>query len=379
MTLTDDIKREIRERVDLAHLIGGSVKLAKAGAEFKGLCPFHNEGSPSFHVVPAKQMFHCFGCGKSGDCFDWVMERQHISFPDAAKMLAREVNVTLPEDPAGRFYQPRVHGRTVEPEPEIAGEKDAPPFEAAESASQPTGSPSPRKGLDPERYEPIPEGGRVWRYLTETRGLNEGVIPVYGLKQLKDPEVHRYLSWLYKKGEITAEEGKRLREGGALTFPYHDRRVRKDRKTDEDRVEWRWLFSKILCVERLEKPETDEDTGETRIKRKKVEWRDPSGAPSILFGAQAVPITARRIIICEGEMDALSWRTYGEEAVSVPNGAGSLGWVTACWDWLEQFETVLLSFDEDGAGQRAVKEAVKRLGIDRTGIVRLPEKETTHP
>jgi DNA primase len=115
MTLTDDIKREIRERVDLAHLIGGSVKLAKAGAEFKGLCPFHNETSPSFHVVPAKQMFHCFGCGKSGDCFDWVMERQHISFPDAAKMLAREVNVTLPDDPAGRFYQPRVHGRTVEP------------------------------------------------------------------------------------------------------------------------------------------------------------------------------------------------------------------------------------------------------------------------
>ncbi|MBB4211784.1 DNA primase [Rhodothalassium salexigens DSM 2132] len=88
---------EIRERVPLADVIGRSVKLVRAGREYKGLCPFHNEKTPSFHVIPEKGFYHCFGCGASGDVITFLTDHEGLSFPEAVERLAAEAGLDLPK------------------------------------------------------------------------------------------------------------------------------------------------------------------------------------------------------------------------------------------------------------------------------------------
>lgn len=93
----DDKVAEVRERTDIVQLIGEYVVLKRAGASFKGLCPFHSEKSPSFHVNPQRQFFHCFGCQASGDVFKFVMQLEGRSFPEALRQLADRAGVELPQ------------------------------------------------------------------------------------------------------------------------------------------------------------------------------------------------------------------------------------------------------------------------------------------
>ncbi|MEM7448729.1 MAG: DNA primase [Myxococcota bacterium] len=88
---------EIKDRVDIVQLIGEYVPLRRAGASHKGLCPFHSEKTPSFHVHGPKQYFHCFGCQVSGDIFEFLMRFEGSSFPEVARDLAERAGVTLPE------------------------------------------------------------------------------------------------------------------------------------------------------------------------------------------------------------------------------------------------------------------------------------------
>ncbi len=87
---------EIKARIDLVELIGRSVPLRKSGSSFKGLCPFHSEKTPSFYVFPQSHTFVCFGCGKKGTAFDWLMEREHLEFGEALRSLAQIAGVELP-------------------------------------------------------------------------------------------------------------------------------------------------------------------------------------------------------------------------------------------------------------------------------------------
>jgi DNA primase len=86
---------EIREKTDIVALINSYVPLKKLGQNFKSTCPFHNEKTPSFVVSPERQIWHCFGCGKGGDCYTFLMEYEHIEFPEALRMLADKAGVTL--------------------------------------------------------------------------------------------------------------------------------------------------------------------------------------------------------------------------------------------------------------------------------------------
>ena len=88
---------EIRNRVGLATLIGRRVKLARKGGEFTGLCPFHNERTPSFFVNEAKGFYHCFGCGAHGDQFGFLMRTENLSFPESVERLAGEAGLEVPE------------------------------------------------------------------------------------------------------------------------------------------------------------------------------------------------------------------------------------------------------------------------------------------
>lgn len=106
---------EIKSRIDIVELIGSYLKLQKAGANFKASCPFHNERTPSFNVSPARQIWHCFGCGKGGDIFTFVQEIEGADFPEALKALAERAGVELrPEDPNLRSEKNRLFQLTEE-------------------------------------------------------------------------------------------------------------------------------------------------------------------------------------------------------------------------------------------------------------------------
>jgi len=91
---------DIRERVSIASLIGERIPLKRAGRNSKGLCPFHKEKTPSFSVSDDKGIYHCFGCGAGGDCFQFLMQFEGISFAEAVEALARKVGVTIERDAA---------------------------------------------------------------------------------------------------------------------------------------------------------------------------------------------------------------------------------------------------------------------------------------
>src|SRR6266511_3384037 len=87
---------EIRSRVDIVEIVGQSVNLKRAGENWKGLCPFHSEKTPSFSVNPKRGIFHCFGCGVGGDAFGFLMRQDRLAFPEAVRTLAQRSGVELP-------------------------------------------------------------------------------------------------------------------------------------------------------------------------------------------------------------------------------------------------------------------------------------------
>ncbi len=93
---SSQILDEIRSRVDMVELVGQSVNLKRAGENWKGLCPFHTEKTPSFTVNPKRGIFHCFGCGVGGDAFGFLMRQDRLGFPEAVRALAQRAGVELP-------------------------------------------------------------------------------------------------------------------------------------------------------------------------------------------------------------------------------------------------------------------------------------------
>lgn len=196
-------------------------------------------------------------------------------------------------------------------------------------APAPKTSPAPkREKLDTSKFAPLDPAGQVARYLTDTRKIPADILTRYNLGQTADGE-----AVVFACKALHPKSGK----------PYTE-------------------FCKMLKVERPD--------------GKKVEWRHPKGGRSILFGMLSVPEDADVLVIAEGEMDALSWAAYGVAAVSVPSGAKALQWVENCWEWLSEkrWRRIAISFDEDTAGRTAIEEVVKRLGMHRTDIIRLPEQ-----
>ena len=97
MYYPDEVVEEIRMKSDIVEVLSGYVKLQKKGSNYFGLCPFHNEKSPSFSVSGVKQMYYCFGCGAGGNVFTFIMEYENYSFQEAVKFLAKRAGVGLPD------------------------------------------------------------------------------------------------------------------------------------------------------------------------------------------------------------------------------------------------------------------------------------------
>lgn len=96
--ITEEKKEEIRATADIVEVVGDYVKLKKSGSGFVGLCPFHSEKTPSFHVTPSMGIYKCFGCGAGGDVFNFVMEMEGISFPESLRSLADRYGIDIPDE-----------------------------------------------------------------------------------------------------------------------------------------------------------------------------------------------------------------------------------------------------------------------------------------
>src|SRR5229473_202741 len=92
---------DLRLQANIVQVVQEYVPLKRAGTTFKGLCPFHSEKTPSFHVNPEKGFFHCFGCGVGGDVFKFLELHEKLAFPEAVKLLAQKCGIALPERSEG--------------------------------------------------------------------------------------------------------------------------------------------------------------------------------------------------------------------------------------------------------------------------------------
>src|SRR6202163_1021333 len=98
MSNPGDFAYTVKQQADIVRIVGDYVKLRKAGAQnYSGLCPFHGEKTPSFSVHATRQFFHCFGCGVSGDVFNFVQKVENITFPEAVRTVAQKLGIALPK------------------------------------------------------------------------------------------------------------------------------------------------------------------------------------------------------------------------------------------------------------------------------------------
>jgi DNA primase len=96
MAEAGSIAERVKQQADIVRVVGEYVQLKKAGQNFRGLCPFHSEKSPSFNVHPVRQIYHCFGCGKGGDVFSFVMEMERCEFPESMRIVAEKCGISIP-------------------------------------------------------------------------------------------------------------------------------------------------------------------------------------------------------------------------------------------------------------------------------------------
>ena len=89
---------ELLARNDIVDVVGGYVPLTSKGGSYWGCCPFHNEKTPSFHVLQDKQFYHCFGCKKGGGVINFIMDIENLTFPEAVRFLAKRANLPVPEE-----------------------------------------------------------------------------------------------------------------------------------------------------------------------------------------------------------------------------------------------------------------------------------------
>ncbi len=338
--IPDSIVEEVRARADIVDIIGEHVPLKRAGKEYRALCPFHSEKTPSFYVVPAKGFYTCFGCGASGDLFTFLMERLGLDFPEAVKTVAARVGVEVRE----------VNERSPEQD------RNQPYYEAVAFAED-----FYRRTLHSEA------GEKARRYLAG-RGLGEAEVERFGLGYA--PDEWRALieaASPHAIGEDVLMEAGLIKTSEKGGEPY-------------DRLRDRVVFP-IRDV-----------TGRTIAFGGRVLGKGGPGQPkylnspetpiyhkgSTLYGLSWAKTAIRReeaVLVVEGYMDYVSLAARGVENVVAPLGTAMTEEQAAL---LARYaKKALLLYDSDSAGLRAsfrTADALLRAGV-HPRIVTLPEGE----
>ena len=317
MYYPEEIVEEVREKNDIVSVISQYVSLKKSGSNYVGLCPFHNEKSPSFSVSQDKQMFYCFGCGEGGNVFTFLMKYENISFVEALKDLAQRAGVTLPEGPTTMVdrSEARMRDRLLEINREAA------------------------------RYFHFllkqEEGKHAYDYL-KGRGLSEETITHFGLGYAGKGGLGLY-KYLKSKGYQDNE----LKESGL--FSYTDRGV-----TDKF---WNRVMFPIMDVNNHVIAFGGRVMGDGKPKYLNSQETKIFEKSRVLYGLNyARRARTDSLIICEGYMDVISLHQAGfNNAVaalgtSFTSGHGSL---------MKRYaHTVYVCFDSDGAGVKAALRAI---------------------
>jgi len=206
MAEAGSVAERVKQQADIVRVVGEYVRLKKAGKDFSGLCPFHQEKTPSFTVSPIKQIFYCFGCGKGGDVYNFVMEMEKCEFPEAMKIVAEKCGISIPH-PKERSSAERKENQQRATLVEI--HREAQTFFG-------------------KQLEGTPEGKAARAYL-EDRGLDKDAISRFGigyapsggdllLRHLKSKYPEKFL---VESGLISRDQGGKLfdRFRRRITFP----------------------------------------------------------------------------------------------------------------------------------------------------------------
>ena len=320
MALTPQWLDELRARTTLSAVISRSVRLQKAGREFKACCPFHDEKTPSFYVNDEKGFYHCFGCSAHGDAIRWLMDQQGLPFIDAVKDLAAEagLDVPAPDPRAARQAEQRASLHDVLAEAQAFFRNRL------------------RAG----------DGAKARAYM-QKRGISEAIAAEFGFGYAPDDRgaIRSALSgytedMLVEAGLLIHVDGKQPydRFRGRLTLPIEDRRGRVVG------FGGRLLEDREKAPKYLNSPDTPVfDKGR------------------MLFNLHRAAPAARakeRLIVVEGYMDVVALAGAGiAEAVAPMGTALTEQQLALLW---QQVPSPILCFDGDEAGRRAAMRAILR-------------------
>ena len=337
MTITPQWKDELRARITLSSLVMRTVKLTRAGREWKGCCPFHDEKTPSFYVNDQKGFYHCFGCQAHGDAISWLVDHQGLAFMDAVKELAADAGMEVPApDPAA--------ARKAEKRAELVDVTQAAQHWFTENLH-------------------TSDGAEALRYL-KARGLRPETLGAFGFGWAPEDKqaLPRALSqfdeaMLVESGmRIRTDEGEHYdRFRGRVMLPIHDARGRVIA------FGGRILGKRDGVAKYLNSPDTPLfDKGRTLYN---------------LHRAAPASRQTGRVVVVEGYMDVVALAQAGFADAVAPLGT-ALTELQLEMLW-RMVEVPVLCFDGDVAGQRAAMRAITRalpmLAPRRSlSIVRLP-------
>lgn len=342
--IPDDIIEEIRNRSDIVEIIGSVVQLKRAGSgTYKGLCPFHNEKTPSFHVNANRQSFHCFGCGKGGDVFRFFMERENMPFLDAVRMLASRAGVLIPEK--------SFSGQSVQSARERAGSRER-LYEINAKVSE----------FFCRKLKQTPDS-EVARYLAG-RGLPQDVIEKFKIGAASDSwdEVVNYCRSLGYKDDELVNAGVARRSEKGRVYDFFRNRLVFTIENDSGRPVG---FSARSLEAKPKDGGKYINTGETPVFRK----------GKLLYGLSHSRNGIREkkyAIVCEGQMDAIAFHRAGFDCAVAPLGSKltpDQGKTLRLYT-----NTFCFAFDSDSAGREAMRHAVEvclPLSVDMK-VIRIP-------
>ena len=338
MRYSDDIIEEVRMKNDIVDVVSQYVKLTRKGSSYFGLCPFHNEKTPSFSVTPSKQMYYCFGCGAGGNVFNFVMEYENYSFGEALSHLADRAGVQLP----------RIEYSS----------------EAREKAKQrETLLEINRQAAQYFYYQLRRESGQIgYRYLTD-RGLSDETIRKFGLGYSD-----KFSDDLYKflKGKGYGDD--QLRDSGL--FNVDERHGMYDKF-------WNRVIFPIMDVNNRVIGFGGRVMGDGKPKYLNSPETKIFDKSRNLYGLN-VARTSRKpyLILCEGYMDVISMHQSGFN-----NAVASLGTslTSGHASLLKRYtQEVLLLYDSDEAGVKAALRAIpilREAGINSRVVDLKPHKD----
>ena len=340
MAFSDQFLEELRARSGLAEVIGRRVKLARKGREHLGLCPFHKEKTPSFTVNEEKGFYHCFGCQAHGSVFDFVMETEGLSFPEAVEKLAGEAGMEVPRDtPEERAQQRR--RQTL--------------FDVTEKAA-----------VFFERRLRMPEGKKALDYL-QGRGLDDAVIKRFRLGFAPDGR-DVLKTALARDGvpeDLMAQAGMIIRPDDESRAPYDRFRGRVIFPIGDAQGRIIAFGGRILDHQEAGKARVSQG-GPTGTDRKAPKYlNSPETAlfhkGRVLYGLKLASGPARKagtIIVTEGYTDVIALNRAGFVNAVAPLGTAlTEDQIRILWRIVPE---PVLCFDGDTAGQKAAARAAER-------------------